>query len=1373
MNKKMIFITICCLIFTAFAFAQTWDGSTSTDWNTPANWNTNAVPLPAGNVTIPNTVNKPVLAGNVSVSGFNMDAGSALDFNGFTLTSNGVFDINGATLNNSNVATDISITINGTSSKYLRGSAVNDNIIINYDGTSGGFYEGYQFPDTFNGSATFNIGGVADFYTSYNTVSTFNGNVTVNRTAAGATYIFVYGAVNVNGNFSYTNNAGGLTRIHETGTSLVPITGTVNITAAGTGNPAFLMRRIQNQTTGGNISVQNSGLVTIENDTLLLNTFNINGFTGNGTDDFYQNSITGNINISDAATNTGSLYMRGNIINGNTFFTSNSAAGFYEGYQYPDIFNGNTTFNIDGTAIFYTSYTKVSTFNGNVTVNRTVAGPTYIFDDGAVNVNGNFSYSNNAGGLTSIHETGTSLVQITGTVNITADGTGNPAFLMRRIQNQTSGGTISVQNSGLVTIENDTLLLNALNVNGFTSAGVDDFYQNSITGNVNISDAATNVSSLYLRGNIITGNTICTSNSAAGFYEGYQYPDIFNGNVTFNIAGTADFYTSYTTLSSFNGNVTVNRTVAGATYIFNGGAVNVNGNFSYTNNAGGLTKIHETGASPVPITGTVDITASGTGNPVFLMRRVQNQATGGTISVQNSGLITIEYNTLFLNAFNVNGFTSIGVDDFNQNSITGDVNISDGPTNTSSIYIRNCIINGNTTYTQNSASTLIESYQGSNVYNGNVNLVNNLGIISFASSRATTVNQNLTLNSTTGITFTDTLKLGGSINGIIEQLGTQPVIIPKLLINKTGGADFTLNDSVTITTKVTFTSGNIITSASRELVFDAGTTHSETSATSHVLGPVTKIGNNIFTFPVGGPITYNPISISAPTGVTSRFRAEYKNQNPSIDGYNTNTKAGSFGTAQISNAGYWDVKRLSGATNVTLTLGFNPNPYEQYPVLANLKVARWNGAQWDDHGNGGTTATTVLNSVTITSYTPGIFTIAGVIPTYLFVGGQPGPGPDGSPIKLKGIGGWPDYTVKQLPAGSYTADSIFLVANGSTTTFRLKDLYGVEKDTTITAPANPASYVSANGNGTVNFVGWRHFVYMRDGSGNMMGAIRDNDLTIGNTTMNTYFSTANVATAPNGNIFLKRSFKITSQFTPVGTKRVRLYISKTEFTNLVAADPTGFPSGINSLTITKYTGPQEDSLFNPIPGGNAIIIPNSEITIADLGTMYSLDIDVTGFSGFYIGGNQSNVNICTGSTISLPSNINGTTYQWQVEDGSGYANISNTGVYSGATTKALTLTNTPGTMYGYKLRCFVNGSTYSQEYTLKFTAEWQGTVSNAWENTANWSCGTLPDTNTDVILNAGKPNFPNLNSNRSIRTLKANPGAVITVKTGFNLTILK
>ena len=1185
MKKKIIFILIHTCLFAQLLEAQTWDGSASTDWNTPANWSTNAVPIATGAVTIPAAgaiINWPVLAGNVTVASIDINLGSNIDFNGFGLTTNSFFNVQGSILNNSNGATDIVININGASANYFGSSVINDNIIINNNSTAA-TYEGYVNGNIFNGNASFNYGGTGTTYISYNLKSTFNGNLTVNRTVAGTTYIFNNGFTGVTGNFSYSNAVGGATYINQTGVAAGVIGGTVNITATGAGNPIFQLYKITNLTTGGTISVQNSGSIEIVDDTLKVVAMNINGFTGSGSDYFQRNSIIGNLSFSDNATNTGgAVYITGNTITGNTTYTYNSAITWYEGYTNGCTYNGNVNLNIGGIGTINTSYNQKSTFNGNLDISRTVAGITNMFNSGFGGVTGNFSYINNAGGASYINANAVNSGNIGGTVNISATGTGNPIFQLYKITNLSAGGIISIQNSGPIEIVDDTLNVVALSVTGFTGGGSDYISRCSISGDLTFTEAATNTGTVYLGGNTIAGNTNYASNAAIIWYESYTASNIYHGNMTFT---------------------------------------------------------------------------------------------------HNGGTINIAYS--------------------------------------------------DTTY----------------------------------------ANQNLTFSSSAGLVVNTAIEFGGSNNGIIEQLGTQPITMPKLIMNKTAAASLTLNDSVTVTTGASFTSGNIYSSLNKELIFPNNISHTGASVTSHVIGPVTKIGDDVFAFPLGGPVSYNPVTMSAPVGATSRFKAEYKNQNPTIDGYNTSSKAGSFGAALISNSGYWDVQRLTGATNVTLTLGFNSNPYEQYPVLANLKVAHWNGTQWDDHGNGGTTATTVVNSVAITSFSP--FAIAGVIPTYFFVGGQPGPGPDGSPIKLKGIGGWPGYTVKQLPAGSYTADSIFLVPNGSTTSFRLKDLYGVEKDTSITAPATPASYVSVNGNGSVNFTGWRHFVYMRDGSGNIMGAIRDNDLTLGNTTMNTYFSTANVATAPNGSIFLKRSFKITSQFAPVGTKRVRLYILKTEFTNLLAADPTSFPSGINSLTITKYTGPQEDSLFNPIPGGNAIIIPNSEITIADLGTMYSLDIDVTGFSGFYVGGNHSNLNICTGSTISIPSDVNGTTYQWQVDDGSGYTNITNAGIYSGATTKSLTLTGAPGSMYDYKLRCFVNGSAYSQVYTLKFTAEWLGTVSNVWGNTANWNCGILPDANTDVILNAGKPNFPQLSFDTSIRSLKANTGASVTVKTGFTLTILK
>ncbi len=442
--KSKLFTLFLCLLFINVLHAQTWNGSVSTNWNTPANWTPATVPIAASNVTIPNSVNKPVLANNVTVNNFTMDAGSALNFNGFTLTSNGYFDINGATLNNSNIATDIVITLNGTSILYFRQNVVNDNIIINHNSTSG-FYEAYQFPNTFNGNTTFVSNGTGGLFISYDNSSTYNGNVTITRTVAGISEIFRNGAVAVNGNFSYNNNAGGNTLIHQFGLAVkVPITGTVNITATGSGNPSFLMRLVKNNTTGGTISVQNSGLIDINTDTLMLTALNVNGYTGSGLDDFIQNQITGTVNISDDATNTNSHYFRGNTINGNTTITLNSVGGFLEGYQYPNTFNGNLTIDATGTGALYSSYDNNSTYNGNLAITRTGAGISEIFRNGAVAVNGNFSYNNNVGGNTLIHQFGLALkVPITGTVNITATGSGNPSFLMRLVKNNTTGGTIS------------------------------------------------------------------------------------------------------------------------------------------------------------------------------------------------------------------------------------------------------------------------------------------------------------------------------------------------------------------------------------------------------------------------------------------------------------------------------------------------------------------------------------------------------------------------------------------------------------------------------------------------------------------------------------------------------------------------------------------------------------------------------------------------------------------------------------------------------------------------------------------------------------------------------------------------------------------
>jgi hypothetical protein len=93
---------------------------------------------------------------------------------------------------------------------------------------------------------------------------------------------------------------------------------------------------------------------------------------------------------------------------------------------------------------------------------------------------------------------------------------------------------------------------------------------------------------------------------------------------------------------------------------------------------------------------------------------------------------------------------------------------------------------------------------------------------------------------------------------------------------------------------------------------------------------------------------------------------------------------------------------------------------------------------------------------------------------------------------------------------------------------------------------------------------------------------------------------------------------------------------------------------------------------------------------------------------------------------------------------------------------------TPSSWVGYKYRCRVNGTKSSRETTIKFSNKWTGAISQAWENPANWSCGKVPDINTDVIISTGPVV---INSNVTIRSLKLDADVIFTVNTPYILTV--
>ncbi len=144
------------------------------------------------------------------------------------------------------------------------------------------------------------------------------------------------------------------------------------------------------------------------------------------------------------------------------------------------------------------------------------------------------------------------------------------------------------------------------------------------------------------------------------------------------------------------------------------------------------------------------------------------------------------------------------------------------------------------------------------------------------------------------------------------------------------------------------------------------------------------------------------------------------------------------------------------------------------------------------------------------------------------------------------------------------------------------------------------------------------------------------------------------------------------------------------------------------------------------------------------------------------------LNLCSTDSAEISGHVLTGNVQWQMStDSTGFANISDDTNFNGTNTPVLKLTNIPSFWNGNVFRCRSDEGYYSWKTQIKVANEFTNADGNTWENPANWSCGRLPDANTNVIINGNAT----LNSNSSCRTLRVNPGATFTISPGYNLTI--
>jgi hypothetical protein len=149
-------------------------------------------------------------------------------------------------------------------------------------------------------------------------------------------------------------------------------------------------------------------------------------------------------------------------------------------------------------------------------------------------------------------------------------------------------------------------------------------------------------------------------------------------------------------------------------------------------------------------------------------------------------------------------------------------------------------------------------------------------------------------------------------------------------------------------------------------------------------------------------------------------------------------------------------------------------------------------------------------------------------------------------------------------------------------------------------------------------------------------------------------------------------------------------------------------------------------------------------------------------------------NMCPGVDKIYKSTIVGSAYKWQVDTGNGFADIADNALYKGTDSATLTIIAPSTAYYGNVFRCRVttaNATAFTGSIALKFEAKWNGTVSSAWDDPANWSCGVLPDENTDVVVIPGTAFNLEVNVDVTCRSLHLLPNTIATILDGKIITI--
>ncbi|UTW63526.1 T9SS type A sorting domain-containing protein [bacterium SCSIO 12741] len=944
-----------------------------------------------------------ITGGTGYIYNYNSSWGGDVNFSGPRHVTRGTTYHGTATLEKNGASDDPSVG----------GNTFMGDVVLTSSG-SGYFLMGNGSPDAFTGNVTMNNSGSYRMYLAHNSAgNTIGGNLIINNSASGSSpYVYISTAsastLAITGKLVVNNTstaAAANVYIGDAGDITVGDSLLYNGNATGTSSSVYLGNQSNSQITIGGFArftvngagttyrtyLGSSGDVIFNGDLEIVNA------NSSSNSEFYlnygsssSNSYNGNIQVSSTHASCDGVYFgagggSGTLANGRTITIG---SGFIGGNLYLRNFTqvGGTpqALTITGTGYIY-NYD--SQWGGNVTFigprmitrGTTYSGTSYLEKNGATNdqsVGGNTFTGNaelvNSGSGYFLMGSGSSdafganlILTNTGSYRmyLAYNSAGNTVAGNLTVNNSPSGSTPYVY---LTDINASTLAVTGkLIVNNAGSATNANIYVGN-NGSVTVGDSLVldnnstgNNSQIYVANGVnssvtVTGATAVTNRGSGTSYRVYlgSNGDVtFNGPVTLTNSSTAnnsEIYCNYNANSNnqYNQDVTVASTIAGSDGIYFG----------------------RNGGTSTMAAGRTVIVGSFVSGDLYYRNFTQNgnaahtaNITAGTGYVYNynsnwGGNVTASAPRVYCRESTFNGTSS-----FTKNGSGND-----------DMYGGN-VFQGDVTFTNNGTSRMILANNAADDYNGDANYIKTgSSRIYPAYNTVCTHAGDINFNSDIAITFGNAngrVVFDGTGAQSINDLGASPTSIFRRITLDNSADDVTLNVPISVTVDLTFTNGNIISDAANLITFYDNSVASGASNNSHVDGPVAKVGNDAFAFPVGDNGMYRPLSISAPSSGSANFQAQFISDNPRVAVGNTLTAP----IDHVSQMEYWTLDRNASTNAVSVTLSWGTGSGD-VTNLGDLVVSHYTGGSWTSEGNGGTTgnttAGTITSSGTISSFSP-------------------------------------------------------------------------------------------------------------------------------------------------------------------------------------------------------------------------------------------------------------------------------------------------------------------------------------------------------------------------------------------------------------------